>query len=230
MKTCSVILVAAGGAHRAGTDKLLAPLMGKPVLGWCLEVFLASPRVREIVVVCPETRWLALQNVWNFPIPSGMALLRVDGGRERQDSVMAGLKVLSTGSPLVAVHDGARPLLRGEQLERCAAAAEKWGAAASAHPVVDTLKRADEHQTTLPEEKIDREGLWAMETPQVFNAELLKKAYANVQQTGALVTDEVSAVERMGRPVYLVRNQWPNPKITYAEDFAIAEALMYHHF
>ena len=135
---CAVI-VAAGSSRRAGFDKLAAPLAGLPVLRRSVDAFVAAGAA-AVVVVCPESRWeetgLATAE---FPVP----VSRVDGGAERQDSVAAGLAALPVGTRMVAVHDGARPLITPEGIRACLAAAEKTGAATCAHPVVDTLKRAD---------------------------------------------------------------------------------------
>jgi 2-C-methyl-D-erythritol 4-phosphate cytidylyltransferase len=124
----------------------------------------------------------------------------------------------------VAVHDGARPLIHPSQISRCLAKARETGAAASARPVSETLKRADEAGRVCG--SVDRSGLWIMETPQVFARPLLVQAYEAVLREGVLVTDEVSALERLGHPVWLVDNPTPNPKITWPPDLAVAERLL----
>ena len=220
MIDCSAIIVAAGSSRRAGFDKLMALLDGTCVLRRSLEVFLECPLIREVVLVCPEDRFVRVMEGERPGVP----VRRVDGGRERCFSVLAGLSALQGESPLVAIHDGARPLLRQEHLMNCIEAASVHGAAASAHPVVDTLKRADDAHFSQAE-FIDREHLWAMETPQVFDVALIREAYRHVLETGDLVTDEVSAVEHMGRATFLVQNPWPNPKITLPGDLAMATAL-----
>ena len=136
---CAVI-VAAGSSRRAGFDKLAAPLAGVPVLRRSVDAFVAAG-CAAVVVVCPESRWLEVGLADAvFPIP----VLRVDGGAERQNSVEAGLNALPQGTRYVAVHDGARPLITPQGICACLAAAQQTGAAACAHPIVDTLKRADE--------------------------------------------------------------------------------------
>ncbi len=220
MVTCSAIIVAAGSSRRAGFDKLMAPLDGTCVLRRSLDVFLECPAICEVVLVCPEDRFAQVMH----GLHPGVPVKRVDGGSERHFSVASGLDALTSKCPLVAIHDGARPLLRLEHLMNCIEAAARYGAAASAHPIVDTLKRGDDAHFSRAE-SIDRNHLWAMETPQVFDLHLIREAYSRVLESGALVTDEVSALECMGRSTYLVQNPWPNPKITLPGDLAIAMAL-----
>lgn len=218
---CAVI-VAAGSSRRAGFDKLAAPLAGVPVLRRSVDAFVAAGAA-AVVVVCPQSRWeetgLAAAT---FPVP----VSRVDGGAERQDSVAAGLAALPGGTRMVAVHDGARPLITPEGIRACLAAAGECGAAACAHPVVDTLKRADAQGLSLPE-KVSRDCLWGMETPQIFRLELLQRAYVQVKEKGLVVTDEVSAVEALGIPTRLVQGS-VNMKITLPGDLELAELIWKH--
>lgn len=215
---CAVI-VAAGSSRRAGFDKLAAPLAGVPVLRRSVDAFVKA-RAAAVVVVCPESRWVetGLADA-RFPIP----VRRVDGGAERQDSVAAGLAALPPETRMVAVHDGARPLVTPDGIRACLAAAEQSGAATCAHPVVDTLKRSDADGRSLPE-KVSRECLWGMETPQIFRLELLQRAYAYVRSEHLVVTDEVSAVEALGVPTQLVAGE-VNLKITLPGDLELAELI-----
>lgn len=218
---CAVI-VAAGSSRRAGFDKLAAPLAGAPVLRRSVDAFVEAG-CACVVVVCPESRWheVGLATA-SFPVP----VLRVDGGAERQDSVEAGLNALPAGTSYVAVHDGARPLITPQGIRACWEAARQTGAAACAHPVVDTLKRADAAARTLPE-KVSREHLWGMETPQIFDLALLRRAYATVAEQKLVVTDEVSAVEALGVPTTLVQ-VGANLKITLPGDLELAELIWLH--
>lgn len=218
----SAVIVAAGSSRRAGFDKLAALLDGVPVLRRSVDAFVAAG-AGAIVVVCPESRWVetGLASA-DYPIP----VTRVDGGAERQDSVAAGLAALPPVTRMVAVHDGARPLVTPEGIRACLAAAGQTGAAACAHPVADTLKRADNKCFSLPE-KVSRECLWGMETPQIFRLELLLQAYAHVKEQGLIVTDEVSAVESLGVPTKLVPGG-ANLKITWQGDLELAELIWKH--
>lgn len=218
----SAVIVAAGSSRRAGFDKLAALLDGVPVLRRSVDAFVAAG-ASAVVVVCPETRWVETGlAAAEFPVP----VVRVDGGAERQDSVAAGMAALPAGTRMVAVHDGARPLVTPEGIRACLAAAEETGAAACAHPVVDTLKRADAGGFSLPE-AVSREHLWGMETPQIFNLELLQRAYLHVAEQGLVVTDEVSAVESIGVATQLVQ-VGANLKITLPGDLELAELIWKH--
>lgn len=213
------VIVAAGASRRAGFDKLTALLCGQPVLCRSIEAF-AAAGAAGIAVVCPHERRARLgMNDEALPCP----LYWVTGGAERQDSVAAGLAALPPDCRWVAVHDGARPLVRPGDILRCLEAAREHGGAACAHPVVDTLKRADAQGMTMPE-AVSREGLWGMETPQIFDADLLKRAYAEVCRRHLTVTDEVSAVEVIGQRVALVRGGI-NLKITLPGDLETAEVI-----
>jgi 2-C-methyl-D-erythritol 4-phosphate cytidylyltransferase len=201
-----------------GFDKLAAPLAGKPVLRRTLEAFLAARSISEIIVVCPQDRWQWLCS-GDFPKP----VKRVDGGADRQDSVMAGLAAAS--GDCVAVHDGARPLISPAEIDRCVAAAREQGAACLARRVTETLKRSDAAGFTT--ETVSREDLWFMETPQAFHTPLLRAAYDAVAKTGLRVTDETSALEAVDGQVKLLESASANPKITTPADLALAEALFH---
>jgi 2-C-methyl-D-erythritol 4-phosphate cytidylyltransferase len=216
-RICSAILVAAGSSQRMGFDKLASPLAGVPVLRRTLETFLAAKSIAEIIVVCPAERWNLLAGGFTKPVT------RVDGGADRQDSVAAGLAALSESTHLVAVHDGARPLISPADIDRCVAAASTHRAAALARRVTETLKRSD--AAGFSAEAVSREHLWFMETPQVFEIPLLREAYQAVRKQGLSVTDEVSALESIGARVMFVESQHPNLKITTPADLALAEAL-----
>lgn len=218
---CAVI-VAAGSSRRAGFDKLAAPLAGVPVLRRSVDAFVAAG-CAAVVVVCPESRWQEVGlGTAAFPIP----VLRVDGGAERQNSVESGLNALPEGTRYVAVHDGARPLITPQGIVACLAASQQTGAAACAHPIVDTLKRADATACSLPE-KVSRDNLWGMETPQIFDLAMLRRAYACVAEQQLVVTDEVSAVESLGIATRLVQ-VGPNLKITLPGDLELAELIWQH--
>ena len=201
-----------------GFDKLTSPLAGIPVLRRTLDAFLAADSIAEIVVVCPEERWELLGGGFSKPVR------RVDGGVDRQDSVMAGLAALSAQTGLVAVHDGARPLVAPADIDRCVAAALEFRAAALARRVTDTLKRSDAADFSAG--AVSRENLWFMETPQVFDVPLLLEAYEAVAAQGLAVTDEVSAMEAIGVQVKFIESIQPNLKITTPADLALAEALL----
>ncbi|MGI9239741.1 MAG: 2-C-methyl-D-erythritol 4-phosphate cytidylyltransferase [Verrucomicrobiales bacterium] len=219
----SAIIVAAGYSQRMGFDKLLAPLGGWPVLKHTIDAFENCPDINEIIVITSDERLKAIERLEQEECYQKLTHI-IHGGAERHHSVWNGLKDLNPDSQYVAVHDGARPLITPAQITRCIEAAKTHRAAASAHRISDTVKRADDsHRVSAP---VDRDNLWAMETPQVFEVALLVEAYEKVLEAGGMVTDEVSAVEHLGHPIQLVPNPSPNPKITYAEDLATAEKLL----
>lgn len=218
VRACAAILVAAGSSRRMGFDKLAATLGGVTVLRKTLDAFLAAQSIAEIIIVCPQERWDLLGGGFTKPVR------RVDGGDSRQDSVVAGLAGVSLGSQWVAIHDGARPLIMPEDIDRCVLVARQSRAAALARRVTETLKRTDAVDFSI--EGVSRENLWFMETPQVFEIPLLMDAYTEVAAQGLTVTDEVSALEVIGVGVKLVESTNPNLKITTPADLALAEALL----
>jgi len=217
---CCAILVAAGSSRRMGFDKLAAPLAGQAVLRRTLEAFLASDAIDSVVVVAPQERFDTLLSGTH-----AKPVVRVDGGQDRQDSVRNGLAAVPVHCSLVAVHDGARPLVSPDDIARCVAAARVHGAAALARPVTETLKRSDAEG--FARESVDRELLWFMETPQIFHKSLLQQACTAVVEGGLVTTDEVSALQAIGHPVKFVASAAPNPKITHPSDLALAEALLH---
>lgn len=214
----SAIVVAAGSSRRMGFDKLMAPLAGAPVLEHSINAFIHSQIVAEVIIVCPEDRFTTLDLTMN-----GTVIKRVDGGVDRHNSVSNGLDALDASSTWVAVHDGARPLISQQQIVATHKAAQQHKAATSARRITETVKRADSNQCIS--ESVDRENLWAMETPQIFSKKLLLEAYTRVLESQQLVTDEVSALELIGIQTFLVPNPTPNLKITFPEDLALAELL-----
>ena len=219
----SAIIVAAGSGTRMGFDKLLASLGGCPVILHTLRAFQACPDIDEIVVVTSEDRVEVIQRLADDVMLSKLRAF-VPGGAERHLSVWAGIQAVAADCDYVAVHDGARPLIHPGQISRCLERARETGAAASARPVSETLKRADGDGRVSG--SVDRAGLWIMETPQVFAKPVLTEAYEAVLRGGVLVTDEVSALGHIGHDVWLVDNPTPNPKITWPADLALAERLL----
>lgn len=219
----SAIIVAAGSSQRMGFDKLLALLGDKPVLAHTLGAFEQTSCVDEIILVARAERVAEFQELVE---QSAFSKVRevVAGGAQRQDSVRSGLERLDAGASYVAVHDAARPLVTPEQIERVFVLAREHGAAALAEPITDTLKRADENRFVTG--GVAREGLYAMQTPQIFSKKLLVDAYARVAANNLSVTDEVSAVEPLGAKVLLVPNEEFNVKITYPRDLLLAQSAL----
>jgi 2-C-methyl-D-erythritol 4-phosphate cytidylyltransferase len=216
---CAAIIVASGSSRRMGFDKLAAPVRGTPVLAHAVRAFMAAKEITRVIVVCPEERFRLLHD-----LAGAKPLDRIDGGAQRQDSVANGMSLLGPEDLIVAVHDGARPLVRPESIDECIAAARQYGAATLARALTDTIKKADSEG--FARYNVDRSGLWAMETPQVFRTSLLRRAYVALAEKQLTVTDEVSAVEAMGISTKLVTSPFPNLKITVPADIHLAAALM----
>lgn len=205
-----------------GFNKLLAPLAGEPVLRRTLGVFQKCTAIDEIIVVTSDALCMEI-DVWRS---SGFDKITniITGGAERHLSVHIGLQALNPACDIVAVHDGARPLISAHQITRCIEAARTQKAVACARPMTETLKRCDRAGRIT--DSIDRSHAWIMETPQVFDRELLVSAYAAVIRDSLLVTDEVSAVQHLGESVFVVENSEPNPKITFPADIVLAEHFL----
>jgi 2-C-methyl-D-erythritol 4-phosphate cytidylyltransferase len=222
MSRTAVILLAAGSGTRmngAVADKVLAPLAGRPVFAHSAAAFLQSQVADLYVVVYRDQRQMMELSAY-APTPSVL----VKGGRERQDSVANALAALPPDIAHVFIHDCARPLVRADQLVGLHKIVRREGAVVLAHRVTDTIKqhRDDAHLRTL-----DRARLWAMETPQVFSRVLIERAYARVAEKKLRITDDAQAVEQLGRPVALLENAHPNPKLTTPADLAYVEFLLH---
>jgi len=206
-----------------GFDKLFAVIAGEPVIAHPIRAFERATSVGEIVVVAREDRHDEIRKI-SRDRGFKKVLSIVPGGERRQDSVWSGLDRISHDAKYVAVHDAARPLITPEQIERTFAQCRVHGAAALAQPVNDTLKRAD--ADLLVAGSVDRHQIYAMQTPQIFERKLLEDAYRAVYAENILVTDEVSAVERLGYKVALVLDDDFNFKITYPRDLPVADFII----
>jgi 2-C-methyl-D-erythritol 4-phosphate cytidylyltransferase len=219
----SAIIVAGGSSQRMGFDKLFAAIAGEPVIVHAIRGFERAKSVNEIIVVAREQRH---DEVEKLTSGAGFKKIRaiVPGGERRQDSVRAGLDRIDRHAKYVAVHDAARPLITPEQIERAFEQCRVHGAAALAQSVNDTLKRVDAGLLVVG--SVDRDQLYAMQTPQIFERKLIEDAYHAVFAEKISVTDEVSAVERLGRDIALVLNNDFNFKITYPRDLPVAEFIL----
>lgn len=201
---------------------MLLPLGEVPLLIHTLRALDACPRIHEIVVVTREDLIVPISQLCREAAFSKVARVVV-GGDSRAASVLNGLRETDPQASLIAIHDGARPLVSQDLLEKVIARAEVTGAAAPAVPVKDTIKRA---VSGIVDSTPDRAELYAVQTPQVFEASLIKGALENALKEGAVLTDDCSAVERIGMKVSLTEGEYSNLKITTPEDLAIAEALL----
>ena len=221
LKYCGAVIVTAGSASRmGGIDKVMAPLGGEPMIVRTVRSFQNCDAIREIVVVTRADLIVPIMDLC-----SGFDKVKavVVGGEDRQSSVMAGLYALSNKVGLVAVHDGARPLVSWQVIDRTVRAANSYGAAAPGIPVKDTIKSV---KGGIVQSTPDRSTLRAIQTPQIFDKDLLRAALRLAQKDNASVTDDCSAVERMGMSVKIVEGDERNLKVTTPIDLKIAELLL----
>jgi 2-C-methyl-D-erythritol 4-phosphate cytidylyltransferase len=221
MSRTAAILLAAGSSRRMGgsvTDKILAPLGGKPVFAHSAAAFMRSGVADFFVVTYRDQAQMVGLSAY-APTPA----VFVRGGNERQDSVAAALAELPDDIRYVFIHDCARPLIREEQLDALYQIVRKENAVVLAHRVADTIK---EHRGEGRLRNLDRSRLWAMETPQVFARDLICRAYAKVAARGHAITDDAAAVELLKHPVALLENPHPNPKLTTPADLPYLEFLL----
>lgn len=221
LKYCGAVIVAAGTASRmGGIDKVMAPLNGEPMIVRTVRTFEECDAIREIVIV---TRSDLLTKVMGLCAKFPKVSAVVVGGDDRAASVQAGLNTLSGKVRLVAVHDGARPLISWQVIDRTVRAANTYGAAAPAVPVKDTIKIV---QGGVVAATPDRSRLQAVQTPQVFDFDLLRGALRKARQDKLAITDDCSAVENMGMSVKIVEGDERNIKVTTPLDLKIAQLLL----
>lgn len=221
LKRCGAVIVAAGSASRmGGIDKVMAPLNGEPMIVRTVRAFQNCDAISEIVVV---TRQDLILPITSLCAQMDKVQAVVAGGSSRQESVHLGLNALSGKCKLAAIHDGARPLISWQVIDRVVRAANTYGAAAPAIPVKDTIKVV---QGGVVKETPDRASLQAVQTPQVFDFDILRGALKKAKQDGAQVTDDCSAVERIGLTVKIVEGEERNLKVTTPLDLKIAQLLL----
>ena len=221
LKYCGAVIVAAGSASRmGGIDKILAPLGGEPVIVRTVRNFQECDAIREIVIV---TRPDLIVPITDLCHDFDKVKAVVVGGDSRDASVHMGLNALSDKCKLVAVQDGARPFGGWQLIDRVVRAAAAYGAAAPAIPVKDTIKVV---RGGLVADTPDRSTLRAVQTPQVFDYDLLRAALKKANMDGISITDDCSAVEHMGMSVKIVEGDERNIKITTPMDLKIAEMLL----
>ncbi len=221
LKRCGAVIVAAGSASRmGGIDKVMASLGGTPMVARTAAAFQNCDAIAEIVIV---TRPDLIRPISALCAEMDKVRAVVAGGSSRQESVWLGLNALSEDIQLAAIHDGARPLVSNLVIDRTVRAANSYGAAAPAVPVKDTIKVV---KGGLVEKTPERATLQAVQTPQVFDFDLLRGALKKAEEEKAAVTDDCSAVERLGMKVKIVEGDERNLKVTTPMDLKIAEMLL----
>ena len=220
---CSAVIVAAGASQRMGAeDKLFVEICGAPVLAHTLMAFQEAEGVGEIIVVAREG---CLERVGDICRAYGIAKAGkvIVGGETRLDSAYNGALAASGKAQLIAIHDGARPCVSAAEIETALSAAARYHAAAPCLAVSSTIKRAKGGSIS---ETVDREGLYEIQTPQVFAAEIIKAALTNARKKAIAVTDDCQAAELIGVPVHVTEGSRSNIKITTREDLIFAEAIL----
>ena len=219
---CSAVVVAAGASARMGFDKVLAEVGGVPVIVRCLEAFQQAPSVTEVVVV---TRENLVPDVARLCQEFGLTKVTkvIRGGESRTQSARMGTLECDKKARLIAIHDGARPFVTVQVIEDAIAQAAVIGAAAPAVPVKDTVKAA---HGGIVERTLERESLYAIQTPQVFDGDLIRAALQKALEDGAQITDDCAAVERLGMKVVLTAGDERNIKLTTPTDLLIGEAFV----
>ena len=221
LRYCGAVIVAAGSASRmGGIDKVMAPIGGEPMILRTVRTFQQCDAIREIVIVTRQDLIVPIMDLCHEFDKVQMVIV---GGASRPESVAAGLSALSDKVKLVAVQDGARPLVSWQVIDRTVRAANTYNAAAPAVPVKDTIKVVS---GGIVKETPDRSALQAVQTPQVFDIDLLRIALQQAAETDAQITDDCSAVERLGMSVKIVEGDERNIKVTTPLDLKIAELFL----
>lgn len=216
----AAILLAAGGSTRMnGVDKIIAPLLGRPLLAYSLERLADSASIDSLVVVAGESNAGPVRDI-ALQASTDKITAVCTGGARRQDSVRAGLDHVDDATHIL-VHDGARPLIDAPLVSRTVEAVSTHPTAIAAVPVKDTIKMTDDDMTVL--KTVPRDKLWTVQTPQIFEADLLRAAHCNIDDD---VTDDASMVEMLGHEVKLFMGSYDNLKVTTPEDIIMAEAIL----
>ena len=223
MPGCSVVIVAAGSSQRMGSDKLLADLCGKPVLARSIQAFEDCELVNEIVVVTRSDRVEEIADLCSQYAFRKVSKV-ISGGATRTESALAGVSEVSPKSGLIAIHDGARPLVTVELIRTVVIAARDYLSAVPVIASVDTLKTVDDKGLIVG--TVDRSRTVRVQTPQVFSADHIKGALTHAVSKNAALTDDCSAMEAMGIKTFTVEGDPDNIKITVPRDLILAEAIL----
>ncbi len=220
---CSVVVVAAGSSERMGGDKMLMTLGAKPVIIRTLMAFQKSPMVDDIVVVTKREKITAIADMIKLYDITKVTQV-ISGGATRVESSLAGVSAVRRGAKLIAIHDGARPLVSQELIERVVKEANEHISAVPVLPSTDTLKQVDSRGVIV--EGVDRASVFRVQTPQVFDADIIKGALTKAVEKRLPITDDCSAVDMMGFSTYTVEGDAGNIKLTLPEDMVLAEAIL----
>ncbi len=221
----SVVLLSGGVGKRFGASipKQYVELLGRPIATYSMETFSKMPAVSEIVVVCEE-EWRSVFEQEHARLGQAKPISFAKPGAERQDSVYNGFVAISPNAELVAIHDSARPMVTAEDTIKCAEQALEVGAATLGVKVKPTIKEVDENGRVV--KTLDRSRLVEIHTPQIIRPALLAQGFEAVKRDGLEVTDDVSIIEQIGKPVQIVEGSYENIKVTTPEDLEVATGFM----
>jgi len=221
--TCTAVIAAAGISVRCeGEDKLLYEVNGKPVIAYSIEPFEKCRFVNEVIIVANENNYLKIGEICNKHRFKKVSHIII-GGPTRLDSVINGVFAASKKARLIAIHDGARPCLTPDILEETVKKAESCSAAAPAIAITSTVKKVIDEVIV---ETVDREGLYEIQTPQIFRAEIIKAALTNAKKKSIEITDDCMAAELIGANVYIVEGSRKNIKISDKKDLELVENFL----
>ena len=227
MSVCAIVPAGGSGTRMGGTvPKQFRSLNGKPILYHTLKTLQNCGIISEIILVVPEKEYETAHTDWLGKLEIVKKV--VIGGEKRQDSVYNGFCEASQDSEIVLVHDGVRPFLSQKMISKSIDAAREYGAAITAIPVHDTIKRVD--TLGLVSQTIDRKGLWRVQTPQAFRYSLLLEAFNKAKSENFYGTDEGALIEHLGEPVKIVEGLEQNIKITRPEDLELSKAFISKFF
>ena len=220
---CSAVIVAAGNSQRMGADKILMKLGAMPVLARTVLAFENNEYIDEIIIV---TKTEKIEEIAGLCYKNGLHKVKqvISGGKTRMESALAGVSAARHGAELIAIHDGARPLVSQDLITRTILAARDYHAAVPAVASTDTLKTVDEKGFIAG--TVDRASTVRVQTPQVFNADLIKGALTRAVTEGLSLTDDCSAMDMMGVRTFVVEGERENIKITTPEDLVYARAIV----
>lgn len=223
-KICCAIIVAAGSSSRMGGErsKQFLPLLGKPAIAYTLASFEKAESISQVLVVARPEDFAELQQIIRENEFRKIKKL-VPGGQSRQESVINGVEQLEDAA-YFAIHDGARPLILPEEIDRVVRDAQLFGASALAVPVKDTIKVVDKERMVISTP--ERASLWAVQTPQVFESNLYRRAVQLACEQGKDYTDDCQLIEAAGQAVHLCMGSYSNLKLTTREDLPAAEAAL----
>ena len=221
--TCSAVIVAAGSSQRMGSDKIMMKLGAMPVLARTVLAFENNEYIDEIIIV---TRTEKLQEIADMCHKNGLHKVKkvISGGATRMESALAGVSAARHGAELIAIHDGARPLVSQGLISRTVLAAREWRSVVPATASTDTLKTVDARGFITG--TVDRASTVRIQTPQVFNGDLIKGALTKAVEKGLTLTDDCSAMEMMGIKTFVVEGDPENIKITTPEDLVMVRAIV----